>query len=52
MINSIEYIQNLKPTSRDIYGQKRNLTGYNIYLRYFFKYFKLLTYEEEKKSTL
>ena len=48
MINSIEYIQNLKPTSRDIYGQKRNLTGYNIYLRYFFKHFELLTYDEKK----
>ncbi len=51
MLDSITYIQNLRPTSRDIYGSKRNLTGYNVYLRYFFVNFKSLT-DEEKKEIL
>ena len=51
MLDSISYVQNLRPTSRDIYGSKRSLTGYNVYLRYFFANFKSLT-DEEKKEML
>ena len=47
-VDSLAFIKNLKPTARDIYGSKRNLTGYNVYLRYFLKHFELLTDKERK----
>ena len=47
LLNSVEYIQKLKPTSRDTYGNKRNLNGYNVFLRYFFSNFKILTDDDQ-----
>ena len=35
MIDLLTYVTNLRPTIKDVYGMKRNLTGYNIYLHYF-----------------
>ena len=35
MIDSLTYVTNLRPRIKDVYGMKRNLTGYNIYLHYF-----------------
>ena len=49
LLHSTIYVQNLTPTSRDIYGNKRSLTGYNVYLRYFFLHFKLLTDDNQRE---
>lgn len=51
LLNNLFYIQNLQPTIRDIYGTKRNLNGYNVFLRYYFNCFKSLT-EEDRKELL
>ena len=48
MIDSLTYVTNLSPTIKDDYGMKRNLTGYNVYLRYFYQNFKLLTDSEQR----
>ena len=49
LLHSTVYVQSLTPTSRDIYGNKRSLTGYNVYLRYFFLNFKLLTDDKQRE---
>ena len=46
MLDFITYVQNLRPSSRDIYGLKRNLTGLNVYI------ITTVAIQEEAEATL